>query len=75
MHRHDGQGKMVLGLEHPGTLTSVNGLAGALSEQGKYGKAEEHRQTLDLRKKVLGFEHPFAPTSMSNLAWVMGRGA
>jgi hypothetical protein len=49
----------VLGKEHPVTLTSMNNLGSALSNQGKYLEAEEiHRETLRLREKVLGNEHP-----------------
>jgi hypothetical protein len=48
----------VLGKEHPGTLTSMNNLAGVLREQGKYEQAEEmHRQVLGLSETVLGKEH------------------
>ena len=49
----------VLGKENPLTLTSMNNLALALSNQGKYDEAEPKcRQTLALSEKVLGKEHP-----------------
>ena len=41
---------MVLGKEHPHTLMSMNEVARALSEQGKYAEAEKmHREILALR--------------------------
>jgi len=59
----------VLDKEHPSTLTSMNNLAGGLSDQGTYEQAEEmHRQTLSLTDTVLGKEHHDTVTSMSNLA-------
>jgi hypothetical protein len=46
--------KKVLGLEHPDTLSSMNNLAAALSDQGKHNEAEQmHQQTLELRRKAL----------------------
>jgi hypothetical protein len=49
---------MVLGKEHPRTLTSMNNLALVLGDQGKYEQAEEiHRQVLGLSETVLGKEH------------------
>jgi len=59
----------VLGKEHPDTLTSMNDLAQALSDQRDYVEAEKmHRETLALREKVLGKEHPHTLTSINNLA-------
>jgi tetratricopeptide (TPR) repeat protein len=64
--------ELVLGREHPETLTSMNNLALVLSEQGKYEEAETiHRQTLELARKVLGREHPNTLISMNNLASVL----
>jgi hypothetical protein len=49
---------MVLGKEHPSTLTSMNNLALVLSNQGKYEEAKEMlRQSLGLSETVLGKEH------------------
>jgi hypothetical protein len=49
---------MVLGKEHPSTLTSMNNLTLVLSNQGKYEEAEEMlRQSLGLSETVLGKEH------------------
>ncbi|KAK4222939.1 hypothetical protein QBC38DRAFT_488760, partial [Podospora fimiseda] len=49
---------LVLGKEHPSTLTSMNHLALVLGSQEKYEEAEQmHRQALQLREKVLGKEH------------------
>jgi len=59
----------VLGREHPDTLRSMNNLALALSNQGKYAEAELiNHQTLALQEKVLGKEHPDTLISMNNLA-------
>jgi len=42
--------EIVLGKEHPHTLISMNEVAWALSEQGKYAEAGKmHRETLALR--------------------------
>jgi hypothetical protein len=42
--------EMVLRKEHPHTLMSMDEVARALSEQGKYAEAEKmHRETLALR--------------------------
>jgi hypothetical protein len=63
---------MVLGKEHPSTLTSMNNLATVLRDQGKYEQVEEmHRQVLGLSETVLGKEHPSTLTSMNNLAIVL----
>jgi hypothetical protein len=62
----------VLGKEHPETLTSMNGLAGALSNQGKYAEAEKmHLETLALSEKVSGKEHPSTLISMKELEYVI----
>ena len=51
--------KIVLGPEHPDTLTSMNNVAQALSKQGNYREAEQmHQQVLELDKVVSGPEHP-----------------
>ncbi|MCJ1279145.1 hypothetical protein MMC21_006969 [Puttea exsequens] len=64
--------EIILGREHPSTLTSMNNLAEVLSSQGSYKEAERiHRQALALRKKVLGKEHPETLTSMNDLALVL----
>jgi tetratricopeptide (TPR) repeat protein len=63
---------MILGKEHPDTLTSMSNLAGVLDRQGKYSEAEEmNQQTLELRERVLGKEHPDTLTSMNDLAGVL----
>jgi Tetratricopeptide repeat len=57
---------MVLGKEHPSTLTSMNNLTLVLSNQGKYEEAEEMlRQSLGLSETVLGKEHPLTLMSMN----------
>jgi hypothetical protein len=64
---------VVLGREHPDTLTSTSNLALVLGSQGKYEESETmNRQTLAQREKVLGLEHLDTLTSMSNLAFVLG---
>jgi tetratricopeptide (TPR) repeat protein len=64
----------VLGPQHPDTLRSINNLAQALRDQGKYQMAEEiQRQALELSEKVLGLEHPDTLTIMNNLARILWR--
>jgi tetratricopeptide (TPR) repeat protein len=61
-----------LGLEHPGTLTSVNNLGLVLDRQGRYEEAEAmHRRALHDREKMLGPEHPNTLTSVNNLGLVL----
>jgi len=61
--------EMVLGKEHPDTLTSVSILAPVLQDQGKYEEAEVmRRRALEYYDKVIGREHPSSLTSLSNLA-------
>jgi tetratricopeptide (TPR) repeat protein len=60
--------EMVLGREHPATLTSVSELGLTLWSQGKYKEAEVmHRRALRGRKTVLGQEHPSTFASINNL--------
>jgi tetratricopeptide (TPR) repeat protein len=60
--------------EHPHTLTSMNNVARALSDQGKYIEAETmHQETLALREKVLGKEHPDTLTSMNEVALALSK--
>jgi tetratricopeptide (TPR) repeat protein len=64
----------VLGLEHPGTLSSVSQLGSVLLSQGKYDEAESmHRRALEGYEKALGREHPHTLTSVSNLGSVLLR--
>jgi len=59
----------VLGLKHPDTLASMNGLARTLDFLGQYAEAEKLlRQTLDIERRVLGPEHPDTLGSMNGLA-------
>jgi tetratricopeptide (TPR) repeat protein len=61
--------KMVLGLEHPDTLNSINNLASTYWNQGRWKEAEELEvQVTETRKRVLGLEHPNTLTSINNLA-------
>jgi hypothetical protein len=62
----------VSGKEHPSTLTSMNDLAGVLSDQGKHDQAEEvYQRTLELSETVMGKEHPLTLASMNNLAFTI----
>lgn len=64
--------KKALGEEHPDTLISMNGLAVALSKQGKYAEAEEmQRRTLELKEKALGKEHSSTSVSVWWLAYLL----
>ncbi|KAI1116993.1 P-loop containing nucleoside triphosphate hydrolase protein [Nemania sp. NC0429] len=73
---HD-MNKMVLGPEHPDTLTSMDNLASTYWNQGRWKEAELLEvQVLEIRKTVLGPKHPDTLTSMANLAstyWNQGR--
>jgi hypothetical protein len=63
--------KKVSGDDHPDILISMNKLAGALSQQGKYVEAEIiYCETLALSKKTSGDEHSHMLTSMGNLAGI-----
>ena len=60
---------IVLGPEHPSTLTSMANLASTYWNQGQWEEAEElNVQVIETRKRVLGLEHPSMLTSMANLA-------
>ena len=62
----------VLGKEHRDTLSSINNLAIALDNQGKYEEAEKIcRRALSLRQRAVGKEHPDALTSVRNLATIL----
>ena len=62
----------VLGEEHPDTASSMNNLAIALQEQGKWQEAEEmHREVLEITRRDLGQEHRKTLASMNNLAIVL----
>ena len=61
--------KMVLGGEHPDTLTSMNNLASTFRNQGRWREAEElFVQVMETSGRMLGEEHPSTLTSMANLA-------
>jgi tetratricopeptide (TPR) repeat protein len=65
---------VVLGREHPDTLTSTSNLAVVLGSQGKYEEAEAmNRQTLARREKVLGLEHPDTLMSVYCLAYLLAK--
>ncbi|MFD0228289.1 tetratricopeptide repeat protein [Streptomyces hirsutus] len=60
---------LILGTDHPDTLTSRHNLARALDGMGQYPQAaDHHRQVLTDRIRVLGPDHPDILTSRNNLA-------
>jgi tetratricopeptide (TPR) repeat protein len=61
--------KLVLGTEHPDTLTIMHDLAEYYPYEVSFEKAEAHCvETLGLRQQFLGEEHPDTLKSMSRLA-------
>ncbi|KAJ5709206.1 hypothetical protein N7493_010540 [Penicillium malachiteum] len=61
--------KMVLGIEHPDTLTSMGILTTIYWNQGRWREAEVLGiQVVEARKTILGVEHPSTLISMVNLA-------
>lgn len=63
---------LVLGVDHPDTLSNVSNLAVVLQNQGKYEQAEAiNRRALAGRKKVLGMNIPDTLTSVSTIASVL----
>lgn len=66
--------KMMLGGEHPETLTSKHNLARLSCDQGDYQTAERiHREELALSEQVLGEEHPDILMSKHSLAQVLSK--
>ncbi|KAJ3569922.1 hypothetical protein NPX13_g5913 [Xylaria arbuscula] len=62
--------KMVLGPDHPSTLTSMANLASTYWNQGRWKEAELLEvQVMETSKTVLGPDHPDTLTSMANLAF------
>ncbi|KAI3316921.1 hypothetical protein HD806DRAFT_399973 [Xylariaceae sp. AK1471] len=60
---------ILLGLEHPETLSSMANLASIYRNQGRLKEAESLEvQVMDIRKTVLGLEHAETLSSMANLA-------
>jgi len=61
--------KVVLGEEHPDTLTTLHDLAITYQYQGRWTEAEELQlRVLEISKRVLGEEHPYTLTASHNLA-------
>ncbi|MGH3886156.1 MAG: FxSxx-COOH system tetratricopeptide repeat protein [Pseudonocardiaceae bacterium] len=61
--------RLVLGEDHPDTLTSANNLALNLSALGQYEQARHlDEDTLTRRRRILGEDHPDTLTSANNLA-------
>ena len=69
--------KVVLGKEHPDTLTNMNNLASIYRNQERWKEAEELQlRAMETRKRALGKELPQTLTSINNLAliyWARGR--
>jgi hypothetical protein len=60
----------LLGVEHPGTLTSMANLASTLWDQGRWSQAEELEiRVMEKRKRVVRQEHPDTLMSMVDLAY------
>jgi tetratricopeptide (TPR) repeat protein len=68
--------KILVGLDHPGTILSMSTLASLYWEQGRFKEAEELQlQTLELRKANLGEDHPATLINKNNLSatyWSQG---
>jgi tetratricopeptide (TPR) repeat protein len=65
---------MLLGGEHPETLSSMKTLALILGEQNKLEESIElHMLCMNKRKKKLGEDHPSTIQSMKNLAMVLAK--
>ncbi len=63
------QKKIILGEEHPSTLSSIANLASTYRDQGRWKEAEELEvRVIETRKRVLGEEHPDTLSSIANLA-------
>ncbi|KAJ6580471.1 hypothetical protein DFH09DRAFT_1440868 [Mycena vulgaris] len=61
--------RMILGKEHPDTLSAIMNLASTYSKLGRSQEAEELRvEVLEKRRKILGGEHPDTLYAMDNLA-------
>jgi Flp pilus assembly protein TadD len=61
--------RLVLGEEHPDTLTAMQNLAVALHNQGDLEEARKlQRQVLAILRRVLGEEHPTTLAAMNCLA-------
>jgi tetratricopeptide (TPR) repeat protein len=68
---------LVLGDDHPDTLTSMDNMAELLWAQHKYSEAEPYtRETLEKRRRVLGDEHPDTLESITGVGcqlWSLGK--
>jgi hypothetical protein len=61
--------RLLLGEEHPHTLTSMSSLAATLQAQGDLaGARQPQAHVLGLSRQLLGEKHPHTLTSMNNLA-------
>ena len=64
--------EIILGLEHPKTLSTACNLGWVLYKQGKYQEAEVmQRQTLERQEMVLGPEHLDTLLSLNNLGLLL----
>jgi hypothetical protein len=64
---------MLLGEEHPDTITAMNNLANTLRDQGQLEEAAKMlRAVLEKRRRILGEEYPDTISAMNNLAITLG---
>lgn len=65
--------KLLLGDDHPSTLTALDDVALVMYKQGNYDKSlKKHRYVLKKRKLILGENHPDTLMTNNNLALVLG---
>ncbi|KAK4457637.1 hypothetical protein QBC42DRAFT_278636 [Cladorrhinum samala] len=63
--------KVMLGVDHPSTLESMDNLASIYMNQGRWEEAESlWVQVLETSKRILGEDHFGILKSMDNLAWI-----
>ena len=68
------QNEMILGLEHPSTLSSMANLASTYWNQGRWKEAEELEvQVMETSSRVLGLEHPDTLTKLAFTYWSLYR--
>jgi serine/threonine protein kinase/Tfp pilus assembly protein PilF len=64
--------KLVLGEEHPDTLTSIHNMGALLHVQGKLAEAEPYlREALEKRRRVLGEEHPETLEAIATMGYLL----
>ena len=62
---------MVLGKDHPDTLSRVNNIATVFQHKGEYDKALNwYQRALDGKEMALGMDHPCTLRTVNNMATV-----